>query len=180
LRPYFDRRNGTVTAGNSSQITDGASCLLLCSEAEAKKQGIKPLGYIKDFAYAGLDPHRMGLGPVFATAKLLKRHKQELKEFDLIEINEAFATQVIACERAFNSAKFCKDELSLTKKIGEVNRNILNVNGGAVALGHPVGMTGNRLILTMLKELKRRKKQTALASLCIGGGQGGAFMLESA
>ena len=167
LRPYFDKKHGTVTAGNSSQITDGAAAVILMSEEKAKFYGLEPLGYITGWAYAGLDPSRMGMGPVYATKKLLEKTGAKLKDFDLLEINEAFAAQVIACERGFKE-----------QGIGEINRDILNVNGGAIALGHPVGMSGTRIIVTALKELRRRKKNTALASLCIGGGQGAAAFLE--
>ena len=167
LRPYFDRRHGTVTAGNSSQITDGAAALIIISESKAKALKLKPLGYIKDWAYAGLDPHRMGMGPLYATQNLFKKTGAKLKDMDLIEINEAFAAQVIAVERGFEQ-----------EGLGKINRDILNVNGGAIALGHPVGMTGARIITTLLKELRRQKKNTGLATLCIGGGQGGAVMVE--
>jgi acetyl-CoA acetyltransferase family protein len=178
LKPFFDRHNGTVTAGNSSQITDGAAAVILMSETKAKALKLKPIGYLKAFAYAGLDPHRMGLGPVFASHKALQKAKMKLSDMDLIEINEAFATQVIACTKAFASKKFAKEELGSNEAMGEIDPAILNVNGGAVALGHPVGMTGTRLVIHVLKELKRRKKQTGLASLCIGGGQGAALILE--
>lgn len=169
LKPYFDRKAGTVTAGNSSQITDGAAGLLLMTESRAKALKLKPLGYLVDSAYAGLDPHRMGLGPVYATQALFKKTGAKLKDVDLLEINEAFAAQVIACERGFAA-----------EGLGKVDRNILNVNGGAIALGHPVGMTGARIVLTLLKELRRRGKNTGLATLCIGGGQGAAMLVEVA
>ena len=136
-------------------------------EDRAKALGLKPIGYIKQWAYAGLDPHRMGMGPVYATAALLKKTGGNLKDFELIELNEAFAAQVIACERGFKEMG-----------IGTFDRSILNVNGGAIALGHPVGMTGTRLIITLLKELRRQKKNSGLATLCIGGGQGAAVHLE--
>ncbi len=167
LKPYFDRKHGTVTAGNSSQITDGAAALIVTSEERAKALGLKPLGYVTQWAYAGLDPHRMGMGPVYATKALLKKTGGNLKDFELIEINEAFAAQVIACERGF-----------VQENLGTIDRSILNVNGGAIALGHPVGMTGARIIITLLKELRRQNKNTGLATLCIGGGQGAACMLE--
>ncbi len=167
LRPVFDKRHGTVTAGNASQITDGAAAVVLMGEEKAKELGLKPLGYLSGWAYAGVDPARMGIGPVYATKKLFGKTGKTLKDVDLIEINEAFAAQVIACEHLFKS-----------EGIGEINRDILNVNGGAIALGHPVGMSGTRLIITALKELRRRGKNTALASLCIGGGQGAAALVE--
>lgn len=178
LRPFFDRKNGTVTAGNSSQITDAAAGVVLMSESEAKKRGLEPLGYLRDYAYAGCEPKRMGLGPVFATHKLFKQTGLSMDDIEIMEINEAFAAQVIACERAFASAAFAKAYLGQDKALGAIDPNILNVNGGAVALGHPVGMTGTRLVITVLHELRERGLQRGLATLCIGGGQGAAVLLE--
>jgi acetyl-CoA acetyltransferase family protein len=178
LNPYFDKLTGTVTAGNSSQITDGAAAILLMNESRAKALGLKPLGYLTHYAYAGLEGKRMGLGPAYATAKVLKKSRLKLKDFDLIEMNEAFAGQVLANIIAFDSKKFAEQELGLSKPLGKIDPKKLNVNGGAIALGHPVGMTGTRLILTLLKELKRRKKHLGLATLCIGGGQGAAAIVE--
>jgi len=178
LKPAFDALTGTVTAGNSSQITDGAIALIVMPESRAKELGLKPLGYMVDYTAIGLDPSRMGLGPAYAIAKLLKKTGKNLNDFDLIEINEAFAAQVIGVERALNSAEFCQKELGSAKVIGQIDRDKLNVNGGAIALGHPLGASGARLVLTLLKELKRRKKNTGLASLCVGGGQGEAVSLE--
>jgi|TARA_B110000259_G_scaffold27023_1_gene28351 acetyl-CoA C-acetyltransferase/acetyl-CoA acyltransferase len=179
LKPYFEKNTGTVTVGNSSQLTDAGAAMILMSESKAKKLKLKPLGYLKDFAYAGLDPDRMGLGPVFATAKLLKKSGVRFEDIDLIEINEAFAAQVIACKKAFESDEFAKKELGLESAIGKIDDKILNVNGGGISLGHPVGMSGSRIIIHALKELRRRKKKTALATLCVGGGQGGACLLET-
>jgi acetyl-CoA C-acetyltransferase/acetyl-CoA acyltransferase len=179
LKPYFDRKNGTVTVGNSSQITDGAAALLVMGEKEAKKRGIRPLGYIRDYRYAALEPERMGLGPVYATAKLLDATKATMKDFQRIELNEAFAAQVIANELAFPSQQFARERLGRDKAVGELNRDIMNVNGGAISIGHPVGMTGARLILTLLKELHRSGNNTGLATLCVGGGQGAAFFIEA-
>jgi acetyl-CoA acetyltransferase len=122
----------------------------------------------------------MGLGPVYATARLLKQAGLALRDFDLVELNEAFAAVVLANERAFASATFARAELGLDHALGELDRNRLNVNGGAIALGHPVGMTGARLVLTLLHELRRRGRQLGLATLCVGGGQGLALALESA
>jgi len=180
LRPIFEPLTGQVTAGNSSQITDGAACLLLMSEEEAKKRNIPVLGYIRATASAGLDPARMGLGPIYATYKVLKEANLTLDQIDLIEINEAFAAQIVALEKAFQSAEFCKRELGIDHPLGKIDREKLNVNGGAVALGHPVGATGTRIILTLLLELKDRKKKLGLATLCIGGGQGEAVIVEAA
>jgi len=178
LRPFFDRKNGTVTAGNSSQISDAAGAVVLMSESKAKKMGIIPLGYLSQYAYAGLEPKRMGMGPAYATAKLFAQHKLIMKEIDLIEMNEAFAVQVLANIRAFDSASYAKEHLNRTTALGKIDESILNVNGGAVALGHPVGMTGTRLVIHTLKELRRRGKNRGLATLCIGGGQGASLILE--
>lgn len=178
LKPYFDRVNGTVTAGNASQITDAAAAVIVMGEEEAKRRGLTPLGYVSDYVYAGLDPKRMGLGPVISTHKLFKRTKLSMKEIDLVEINEAFAAQVIACLKSFDSAAFAKTHFNESKAIGAIDPEILNVNGGAVALGHPVGMTGTRMVLTLLHELRNRHLQRGLATLCIGGGQGAALLLE--
>ena len=179
LRPYFDRRYGTVTVGNACPVTDGAVALLLMSRKKAESLGYKPQAVIKSFAYAGCSPSRMGLGPVFATPIALKRAGLTLKDMDLIEINEAFSAQVLACQEAFSSNKFAKENLNLDQAVGEIDPEKLNVNGGAIALGHPVGATGSRLVLTLMKEMKRRKSKYGLASLCIGGGQGGALILEN-
>ncbi|MFT6106273.1 MAG: acetyl-CoA C-acetyltransferase/acetyl-CoA acyltransferase [Rickettsiales bacterium] len=178
LKPYFEKNTGTVTVGNSSQLTDGAAAMLVMSESKAKELKLEVLGYLKDFAYAGLDPELMGLGPVYATSKVLDKTKLSLKDIDLIELNEAFAAQVIGCERAFASDDFCKIKLGKDGALGIIDRDIMNVNGGAIALGHPVGMTGARIVIHTLRELRRREKNIGLATLCIGGGQGGACILE--
>lgn len=178
LKPYFDPKNGTVTAGNSSQITDAAAAVIVMGEKEAKKRGLTPLGYVSDYVYAGLDPKRMGLGPVISTHKLFKRTKMSMKDIDLVEINEAFAAQVIACLQSFDSTAFAKMHFNESKALGAIDPAILNVNGGAVALGHPVGMTGTRMVLTLLHELRNRNLQRGLATLCVGGGQGAALLLE--
>ncbi len=182
LKPYFEKVTGTVTVGNSSQITDGASFVILMKESKAKELqkelNFEIIGYLREFAYAGLDPSRMGLGPVFASKKAFDKAGLSLKDMELCEINEAFAAQVIGCQRAFASKEFCKKHFDLDEAIGEIDSEILNVNGGAVALGHPVGMSGTRIIIHLLRELKRRGKNRGLATLCIGGGQGGACILE--
>ena len=177
LNPIFDRLSGTVTAGNSSQVSDGACSMIVCTESKARELNLEPIGFIKDYAYAGLDAHRMGLGPVFATKKLFDKTGVTLKDIDLIELNEAFAAQVIANLKAFKSEEFCKKTFN-SSAIGEIDESILNVNGGAIAIGHPVGMSGARIVLTALKELKRRNNKLALATLCVGGGQGASFLLE--
>src|SRR5579871_1031912 len=179
LRPIF-KQGGTVTAGNSCSITDGAATVLVMSGAAARAEGRRPLGYLRAFHYAGCDPRRMGLGPVFATSQLLKHTGLNLKEIDLVEMNEAFAAQVIANQRAFASRQFAGEELARTEALGALDPDRLNVNGGAIALGHPVGATGVRLVITLLKELRRRGLRRGLATLCVGGGQGAALLLESA
>ncbi len=178
LKPYFEKITGSVTVANSSQITDGAAFSILMKESKAKELNLEPLGYITDYAYAGLNPAVMGLGPVYSTAKLLANSKYKMSDFDLIELNEAFAAQAIGCVKAFSSEKFAKENLDSTSALGSIDESRLNVNGGAIALGHPVGMTGARIIIHLLRELKRRGKNTGLATLCIGGGQGGSVALE--
>lgn len=178
LKPSFDSLTGTVTAGNASPITDGAAAVLLMRESQAKEMGLTPLGYIRDYAVAGLQPSRMGLGPVFAISKLLARTGMHLNQFDLIEINEAFAAQVLAVMKACASAEFARKELGRDHSVGEIDLQKLNVNGGAIAIGHPLAASGTRLVITMLNELRRRNKNIGLISLCIGGGQGQAAILE--
>lgn len=178
LRPFFDRHAGTVTVGNACPVTDGAAAVLLASEEKARQLGAEPLGYLRDWAYAGLDGRRMGLGPVYATARLLDRTGFTLDDFDLVELNEAFAAQVLACEQAFASADFARESLGRDKPLGQLDRQRLNVNGGAIAMGHPVGATGTRLVITLLKQLRRVNRALGLATLCVGGGQGAALALE--
>lgn len=178
LKPAFEKVNGTVTAGNSSQVTDGACMLFLASEKKAKELGVEPLAYLRGFAEAGLDPSRMGLGPVFATAKLLKQENVSLEDIDLIEINEAFAGQVVSVLKAFGSDAFAKEHLGLSRALGKVDEEKVNIHGGAVALGHPLGASGARLILTLARSLRQQKKRLGLATLCVGGGQGQACLIE--
>jgi acetyl-CoA acetyltransferase family protein len=167
LRPVFEKETGTVTAGNSSQISDGAVALLIGTESAARKLDLEPMGAIRGFAYAGCDPERMGLGPVYAIKSLLDQVALKIENADLVEINEAFAAQVLAVLRKLR-----------VEGLGEVSDERLNVNGGAIALGHPVGASGARLVLTALKELRRRQAHDALVSLCVGGGQGAAMWLK--
>lgn len=178
LKPVFEKVTGTVTAGNSSPVTDGAAAVLLMRESKAKELGLTPIGYLKDFSFIGLDPSRMGMGPAYAIAKLLDKTAVQLSDVDLIEINEAFAAQILAVIRAAASPDFARKELGRETPLGEIDLNKLNVNGGAIALGHPLGASGTRMVITLLKELKRRNKKTGIASLCIGGGQGEAALLE--
>jgi acetyl-CoA acetyltransferase family protein len=180
LRPVFDGKTGTVTAGNSSQVTDGAVALLVMSEQRAEELGLAPLGILTGYAYAGCDPARMGLGPLFAIARGESQTGLKLSDADLIELNEAFAAQTLAVLKCAASGKFARDFLRREVPLGEFPAEKLNVNGGAIALGHPVGATGARLVLTSLKELQRRKARRALVTLCVGGGQGAALWLERA
>ena len=178
LKTIFDSITGTVTAGNSSQVTDGAAAVLLMTESKAKSLNLEPLGYIRDYVAAGLQPSRMGLGPAFAISKLLDKTGMKLSDFDLIEINEAFAAQVLAVVKACGSDDFARKELGKDRAVGVIDIDKLNINGGAIALGHPLGASGTRLVITLLKELRRINKNTGLVSLCIGGGQGQAAVLE--
>ena len=179
LKPFFDKATGSITAGNSCPITDGAAMVLLMSREKAEAQGYKPLATIRSYGFAGLEPERMGLGPAYSTPLALKRAGLSMKDIGLVELNEAFAAQVMACQRAMDSDQFAQEKLGLSSKVGEIRDDILNVNGGAIAFGHPVGATGSRIVLTLAKEMKRRNTQFGLATLCIGGGQGGAMILEN-
>ncbi|MCK6447114.1 MAG: acetyl-CoA C-acyltransferase [Planctomycetes bacterium] len=178
LKPYFEKPDGVVTVGNACGITDGATALVVTSEARAKSLGLTPLARIRAVRFAGLDPARMGLGPVYASAKALESVGAELTDVGPVEINEAFAVQVLACAKAFASKSFAEKELGRAKAIGELDFARTNPNGGAIALGHPVGASGARIVLSAAHELAASEKSLALASLCIGGGQGGATVLE--
>ncbi len=178
LPSIFDLLTGSVTAGNASQITDGAVALLTCSEAKVSTLGLKPLGRVVSYAYTGCDPERMGLGPVKAIELALKRAGWKLQDVDIIEINEAFATQVLAVLKCLKDRVYA-DRAGLEAPLGEIDLSTLNRQGGSIALGHPVGASGARLILTALQQLHHTHKKRALVSLCIGGGQGGAVCLET-
>jgi acetyl-CoA C-acetyltransferase/acetyl-CoA acyltransferase len=178
LKPVFDRKTGDVTAGNSSQVTDGAVALLVMTEERAAELDFEPLGALAGYAYAGCDPARMGLGPLFAIAQAEKQTGLSVADADLIELNEAFAAQSLAVLKCAASEPFARDVLRSDRPLGEFPAEKLNVNGGAIALGHPVGATGARLVLTVLKELQRRRAKRALVTLCVGGGQGAALWLE--
>lgn len=179
LRPVFDRRQGRVTAGNSSQVTDGASWLLLASRRAVDQYGLKPLGRIVDSQWAALDPAQMGLGPVHAATPILQRHGLGLNDLDAWEINEAFATQVIACIEAWASGDYCREQLGLSQALGTLDERKLNVDGGAIAIGHPVGASGARIVLHLLHVLRRQGGGRGMAAICIGGGQGGAMLVET-
>jgi acetyl-CoA C-acetyltransferase len=179
LKPAFERPWGKVTAGNSSQITDGASWVIVASEDAMKKHGLEPKAVIVDSEWAALDPSIMGLGPVLCSTRLLKRHELKLGDIDLWEINEAFAAQVLACLAAFEDERFCRDVLHSDSAAGTIDRARLNVDGGAISLGHPVGTSGNRIVLHLVNALRRLGKKRGIATECIGGGQGGAMLIET-
>jgi len=175
LKPFFDRKYGNVTPGNSSQITDGGAWLILASEEAVKKHDLIPIGRIVDSQWAGLDPAQMGLGPVHAATPILRRHGLKLDGVDFWEINEAFAAQVLGCLAAWKDESYCREQLGLDTALGELDQDRLNVDGGAVALGHPVGASGARIVLHLLRQLKRKNAKRGMASICIGGGLGGAI-----
>jgi len=178
LRPVFDRPFGMVTAGNSAQVTDGAATLILASEKAVNDHNLPIIGKIIDSHWAGLDPAQMGLGPVHATTPILKRQKLGLEDIDYWEINEAFATQVLACLEAWKDPAYCKDELGSSSALGELDQDRLNIDGGGISIGHPVGASGARIVLHLLHTLERNNAQRGIATLCIGGGQGGAMLIE--
>jgi len=178
LKPFFDKRFGKVTAANSSQITDGAAMLLLASEDAVKRHNLPTMGRIVDVQWAALSPEVMGLGPVMSATPLLQRNKLSLSDVDYWEINEAFAAQVLACVRAWESDAFCREHLGLDAAFGSLDEERLNVDGGAVALGHPVGASGARIVLHLLHVLKNQNAKRGVAAICIGGGQGGAMLVE--
>ncbi|WP_374682613.1 acetyl-CoA C-acetyltransferase [Accumulibacter sp.] len=179
LKPFFDRRYGRVTPGNSSQISDGAAWLILASQAAVERWQLEPLGRITDSQWAGLDPAQMGLGPVHAATPILQRHGLGLDDVDLWEINEAFAAQVLACLAAWESDEYCGEHLGLAQALGALPRGRLNVDGGAVAVGHPVGASGARIVLHLLHALRQARVKRGIAAICIGGGQGGAMLVDT-
>lgn len=178
LKPFFDKKYGMVTPGNSSQITDGACLLLLASADAVKKHGLKVIGRIVDSQWSALDPSQMGLGPVHAVTPILERQKLKPEDIDCWEINEAFAAQVLGCVAAWNDEEYCKTQLGLSHAIGGPSMDKLNREGGAIAAGHPIGASGARIVLHVLKSLEQRNETRGMASICIGGGQGGAMYLE--
>jgi len=181
LKPAFDRKHGTVTAGNSSPLTDGASALVLMNADKAKAEGRDVLGYIKAYAFAALDPAgQMLMGPSYATPMALERAGIELGDLDLIDMHEAFAAQILSNTQAFGSDRFAQEKLGRKKKIGEVNWEKFNVNGGSIAVGHPFAATGARQITQTLRELERRGGRLALCTACAAGGLGAAMVLEAA
>lgn len=178
MKPYFEKKSGTVTVGNSCPITDGGSAILVVSAEAVKKYNLTPIARMVDYHFHGLEPERMGMGPLLALDGVFKRTSLGLKDMDLVEINEAFAAQVLAVRQAMAN-KDLAARFGLEHSLGEIADDKLNVNGGAIALGHPVGSTGSRLVVTLMHELKRRGAKYGVASLCIGGGQGGAVVIEN-
>ncbi|HFC91512.1 MAG TPA: acetyl-CoA C-acyltransferase, partial [Leucothrix mucor] len=164
---------------NSSQITDGACSVLLASEAAIKRHNLSPLARLNPAQWAGVDPSQMGLGPANAITATLKSHNLALDEIDYFEINEAFAAQVQACVIALNNEKYCKNDLGLNTVVGNIPNDRLNIDGGAISLGHPVGASGARIVLHLATILQRKQASKGIASLCIGGGQGGAILVEA-
>lgn len=167
-----------MTAGNSSQVSDGAAILLLASEKAIKEYQLPILGQIKDTQWSALDPLYMGLGPAHAMSSLMHRHKLSLNDVDSFEINEAFAVQVLACLDALDSNEYCRDFLGQDKAFGALDFTKLNMQGGAIAAGHPVGASGARIVLHQLMNMKQKGLKRGISSLCIGGGLGGAMLLE--
>lgn len=178
LKPAFDKPFGTVTPGNSSQITDGAASLILASADAIEKYNLPVLARLITTQWAGLKPDEMGLGPAHAIAPLLRSRRIKAESIDYWEINEAFAGQVLAVVEALKDKSYCKEHLGLGSAIGEIPMEKLNIHGGGVSLGHPVGASGARIVLHLAKVLQSKNAKRGIASLCIGGGQGGAMLIE--
>ena len=178
LSPAFEKPYGKVTPGNSSQITDGASWVILASEDAVEQHGLEPIAVIRDSEWSALDPSVMGLGPVLCSTRMMKRNGLDRSSIDLWEINEAFAAQVLACLAAWEDETFCREVLELEEPFGRIDRDSLNIDGGAVAIGHPVGTSGNRIVLHLIRAMHREGRKRGIATECIGGGQGGAMLVE--
>lgn len=178
LKPVFERPYGQVTAGNSSQVSDGASWVILASEAAVSKYNLQPKAVIVDTQWSALDPGIMGLGPCLSASAILQRQGFGLDDVDLWELNEAFAAQVLACLAAWEDAEFCRTFLGRDEPLGRLSLDKLNIDGGAVALGHPVGASGNRILLHLLNAMERTNVKRGIATECIGGGQSGAMLIE--
>ena len=178
LKPVFDPKYGRVTAGNSAQVSDGAACLLLASAEAVAQHGLTPRARLSEVVWAGLDPARMGLGPAYAIGRLLSRRRWDTPDIDAWEINEAFAAQVLACLKALTDADFCRGELGREAPFSPIPPERLNPDGGGVSLGHPVGASGARIVLHLLRTLEATGARRGIASLCIGGGQGCAALIE--
>ncbi|MFT3774575.1 MAG: acetyl-CoA C-acyltransferase FadI [Minicystis sp.] len=181
LSPVFDRKHGTITAGNASPLTDGASALLVMRESKAKALGYAPLGYVKSWAYAAVDPGwQLLMAPVFAAPQALDRAGMKLADMDLVDMHEAFAAQVVSNIKALASKSFAEEKLGRSEAVGEIDPEKLNVNGGSIAIGHPFAATGGRMVLSTLRELNKRGKKHALLTVCAAGGLGAAMVLEGA
>jgi len=178
LKPVFDKKVGAVTAGNSAQITDGACMLLLASEKAVERHQLEPIGQLVDSQWSGVNPAEMGLGPVYAMSEIMQRHQFKSSDIDYWEINEAFAAQVLACESAWQDESFCQSELGIDSPYSPIDKDCLNIDGGGVSLGHPVGTSGARIVLHLTNVLNKNNAKLGLASLCIGGGQGGAMLIQ--
>ena len=179
LKPFFDKPFGLVTAGNSSQVTDGAAFLILASEKAVQQYCLPVLARIVDVSWAAVDPCEMGLGPAHAVAALLKKQQLDFNSINFWEINEAFAGQVLACLTAWQDTEYCKTQLGYPSALGKLDASIVNIDGGAIAMGHPVGASGARIVLHLAHILRRKQARLGVATLCIGGGQGGALLLEN-
>jgi acetyl-CoA acyltransferase len=180
LPPVFDRNHGTITAANSSPLTDGASALLVMRESKAKAMGYLPLGYLRSWAYTAVDPGwQLLMAPVFALPKALERAGLTLAEMDLVDVHEAFAAQVASNLKALASKKFAQEKMGRTEAVGEIDPEKLNVNGGSIAIGHPFAATGGRMVVSTLRELRKRKRQFGLLSICAAGGLGAVAILEA-
>ncbi len=179
LKPAFEKPFGRVTAGNSAQVTDGAAAVLLASDHAVEEHGLPVLARLRDSEWAGVDPAEMGLGPVHASTPLLRRQRLTPDRVDYWELNEAFAAQVLACLAAWRDPAYCRDHLGLKRAWGEIDPERLNVDGGGISLGHPVGTSGARIVLHLAHVLRRENARRGVATLCIGGGQGGAMLIEN-
>jgi acetyl-CoA acyltransferase len=179
LKPAFDKRYGSVTAGNACPVTDGASAMLIMAEDKARSLGYQPMGYVRSYAYSAVDPlWQLLIGPVFAIDKALQRAGFTLENMDLIDLHEAFAAQVLSVTQALGSKKFAEERLGRGTAVGEVDPEKLNVMGGSIALGHPFAATACRQITGALHELERRGKNLAVISQCAAGAMGAAIIVE--
>ncbi len=179
LKPVFDKNHGNITAGNSAQITDGASWLILASEKAVKKHNLEVIGRLVASNWAALDPRYMGLGPVHSTVPMLREQNLTADDIDFWELNEAFAAQVLACLAAWKDPQYCQEHLGLDQAFGVVPHEKLNIDGGAISMGHPVGASGTRIVHHVLNVLQRNQAKLGVATICIGGGQGGAMLVEN-
>ncbi|MEE3185850.1 MAG: acetyl-CoA C-acyltransferase, partial [Gemmatimonadota bacterium] len=179
LRPVFDRQHGSVTAGNASPLTDGASAVLMMSEERAKADGLEPMGFVRSYAFSGLDPGGQLLqGPAYAAPMALERAGITMADIGLMEMHEAFAAQVLSNLQALSSQKFAEEELGRSQAVSHPDLDVINVMGGSIAIGHPFGATGGRITTTLLNEMKRRDVELGLITVCAAGGLGFAMVVE--